>query len=142
MRLLLLLGLMLYSLAAQALDYRSTANPAAILYDAPSTAGKRLFVLSKGYPLEVVISVAGWSKVRDSSGALAWIETAQLAPTRNIVVKTATQIRSQAADNAPVSAQVAAGVVLPWLENINNWAKVRLPDQSVGYIRLEQVWGA
>ena len=77
-----------------------------------------------------------------SSGALAWIETAQLAATRNIVVKTATQIRSQAADNASVSGQVAAGVVLPWLENINNWAKVRLPDQSVGYIRLEQVWGA
>ena len=142
MRLLLLLSLMFYSYAAQALDYRSTANPAAILYDSPSTAGKRLFVLSKGYPLEVVISVAGWSKVRDSSGALAWIETAQLAPTHNIVVRTATQIRSQAADNAPVSAQVAAGVVLPWLENINNWAKVRLPDQSVGYIRLEQVWGA
>lgn len=143
MRRLLLPILMLCALPAQALDFRSTANPAAVLYDAPSTTAKRLFVLSKGYPLEVVVSVSGWAKVRDSSGAMAWIEAAQLSATHTVVVRSATQIRTQAQDSAPVSAQVAAGVILEWLGNIDGgWAKVRLPDQGVGYIKLNQVWGA
>ncbi|WP_124948612.1 SH3 domain-containing protein [Sulfuriferula thiophila] len=143
MQRLLLSILLLAALPAQALDFRSTANPAAILYDAPSTAASRLFVLSKGYPLEVVVSVAGWAKVRDSSGAMAWIETTQLSSTHTIVVRNATQIHTQAQDTAPISAQVAAGVILEWLENTSGgWAKVRLPDQSVGYIKLTEVWGA
>ena len=143
MRRLLLPILLLAALPAQALDFRSTANPAAVLYDAPSIAAKPLFVLSKGYPLEVVVNVAGWAKVRDSSGAMAWIESTQLSPTHTIVVRTATQIHTQALDSAPISAQVAAGVILEWLGNIDGgWAKVRLPDQAVGYIKLTQVWGA
>ncbi len=134
---------MLCALPAHALDFRSTANPTAILYDAPSTATKRLFVLSKGYPLEVVVNVGGWAKVRDSSGAMAWIESAQLSATRTIVVLTATQIRAQAQDTGPIKAKVAAGVILEWIANTaGGWAKVRLPDQSIGYIKLDQVWGA
>lgn len=143
MQRLLLTILLLCTLPAQALDFRSTATPAAILYDAPSTAGKRLYVLSKGYPLEVVVNVAGWAKVRDSSGAMAWIDTTQLSSTRTLVVRVAAQIYFQAQDTSPVIAQVAANVILMWLENSNGgWAKVRLPDQSVGYIKLDQVWGA
>lgn len=143
MRRLLLSILMLCAMPALALDFRSTANPAAVLYDAPSTTAKPLFVLSKGYPLEVVVSITGWAKVRDSSGTMAWIQTAQLSATHTVVVRHATQIRAQAQNGATVSAQVAAGVILEWLENASGgWAKVRLPDQSVGYIKLDQVWGA
>jgi SH3 domain protein len=142
MRSSLLLILMLCAAPALALDFRSTANPAAVLYDAPSTAAKPLFVLSKGYPLEVVVSIAGWAKVRDSSGAMAWIAADRLSPVHTVVVRTAADIRAQAQDSAPVSARVAAGVILVWLENVDNWAKVRLPDQSIGYIKLDQVWGA
>lgn len=139
----LLTILMLCALPAQALDFRSTANPAAILYDAPSSSSKRLYVISKGYPLEVVVNVSGWAKVRDSSGAMAWIEAAQLSTQRTLVVRVATQIHAQAQDTSPVTAQVAANVILMWLENSNGgWAKVRLPDQSVGYIKLDKVWGA
>ncbi len=142
MRQLLLTLALLCALPAQALDFRSTANAAAILYDAPSPEAKRLFVLSKGYPLEVVVSITGWAKVRDNSGAMAWIALDQLNSTRTLVVRSASSIRTAPKNTAPVSAKVAANVILVWLENSGDWAKVRLPNQSTGYIQLKQVWGA
>ena len=50
---------------AAALDFRSVSEPAAILYDAPSLKAQKRFVLSHGYPVEVVIKLEGWTKIRD-----------------------------------------------------------------------------
>ena len=47
----------------------------------------KLFVVSKGYPLEVVVAVEGWVKVRDANGAFAWIEAKQLTDKRMVMVK-------------------------------------------------------
>jgi SH3-like domain-containing protein len=141
MRSLLFAIALLCALPAQALDFRSTANTAAVLYDAPSTDAKRLFVLSKGYPLEVVVVITGWAKVRDSSGAMAWIALDQLSSMRTLVVRSASTVRNAPKDTASATAQVAANVMLIWLENSGDWAKVRLPNQSTGYIKLNQVWG-
>ena len=40
------------SLAAQALEFRSVDAEAAVLYDAPSAQAKKLFILSRHYPVE------------------------------------------------------------------------------------------
>ena len=135
----------LFALPAQALDYRSVSVPAAILYDAPSSMAKKLFVVGRGYPVEVVVSVDNWLKVRDSSGALAWIEAGQLAATNKhmLVVKAAqAEIRSAAQDSAPITARVEKGVMLEWQETLpSGWVRVLLPNNSSGYIKLSQVWG-
>ncbi|HUW27988.1 MAG TPA: SH3 domain-containing protein [Sulfuriferula sp.] len=145
LRLLLALSALI-ALPAQALDYRSVAVPAAILYDAPSTLARKLFVIGRGYPVEVVVSVDNWLKVRDSSGALAWVEAAKLATTgtRMLVVTAAqAEIRAAAQDGAAITARVEKGVLLEWQETLpGGWARVRLPDNSSGYIKLSQVWGA
>ena len=60
--------------AALAIDYRSVSVPAAILYDAPSQAGKKLYLIKGQTPVEVVVRLEGWHKVRDAEGTLAWIE--------------------------------------------------------------------
>lgn len=142
MRRLLFALALLGALPAQALDFRSTAVAAAVLYDAPSIEAKHLFVLSKGYPLEVVVSITGWAKVRDNTGAMAWIALDQMNNTRTVIVRSASTVRSAPKDTASVAAQVAANVILMWLENSGDWVKVRLPNQSIGYIKLNQVWGA
>ena len=59
---------MLCSWPAAALDFRAVADPVAILYDAPSAKSGKLYVVNKGYPLEVVVTVEGWVKVRDANG--------------------------------------------------------------------------
>ena len=78
----LLAGLLLCYGAAVALDFRSVGDAAAILYDAPSTKAQKLFVLSRDYPVEIVVKLEGWTKVRDDTGEFAWIENHQLSERR------------------------------------------------------------
>lgn len=132
------------ALPAQALDYRSVGTSAAVLFDAPSTQGKPLFVVARGYPLEVVVSVDNWLKVRDSNGALAWIETGKITARRMLVVTAAqAEIHDAALAGAAVFARAEKGVLLEWQASLpGGWVRARLPDNRIGYVRLNQVWGA
>ncbi len=143
MRILLACGLLAYVLQAQALDFRSVNAPVAVLYDAPSPQAKALSVVNRGYPFEVVLLQGKWAKVRDSSGTLAWVELSRLASVHRVVMRTAGDAHADADAKSPVRAHVAAGVILPWLGNVNgHWVKVKLPDASTAFIAMDQLWGA
>ena len=47
--------------SAFAAEFHATTD-AAVLYDAPSIKGQRLFVVGRDTPLEVIVSVEGWLK--------------------------------------------------------------------------------
>ena len=129
--------------AVLAADFRSVSENAAVLYDAPSAKARKLYVVNHGYPFEIVVVVEGWSKVRDASGELMWIESRHLADRRTVLVKTPlAQIREAADDNAPVSFQAQQFVLLELLEVAGGWLRVRHRDGQTGYIRVTQVWGA
>lgn len=141
------LGLLLFfcfSGTALALDYRSVGVDRAILYDAPSTQAKRLFVVGKYYPVEVIVSLDQWVKVRDGSGDLSWVEKKHLSDVRMVVVTVARAEIRQAADrNAPLVFQAEHDVALELVEyGVAGWLKVRHRDGLVGYILASQVWGA
>lgn len=130
---------------AAGLEFRATAEAATVLYDAPSLKSKPLFVLGRDYPLEVVVKVEGWVKVRDASGSLAWIEKKALTERRTVVVRTA-QAEVLAAPEATASLVFRAEqnvlleiVELPAAGSI--WAHVRHRDGQAGYARLQQLWG-
>ena len=55
-----LLGLALAASPALALDYFSVSE-AAPVFDAPSVKSKALFVVLAGTPVELVVSLEGWS---------------------------------------------------------------------------------
>ena len=59
---------------AQSAEFRSIGDSPAIAYDAPSVKAKKLFVASRDYPLEVIVNIEGWVKVRDAAGDLFWVE--------------------------------------------------------------------
>ena len=67
-----MLGLLLLSLAlpANALEFRSIAPAKAILYDAPSLEAEKLFIIGQAYPVEMIVNLNNWIKVRDAAGAL------------------------------------------------------------------------
>ncbi|HKU71241.1 MAG TPA: SH3 domain-containing protein [Burkholderiales bacterium] len=135
--------LALASVAAGAADYRSVADSAAVLYDAPSAKSKKLFVVNQGYPLEVVVVVEGWSKVRDANGDLLWVESKQLTDKRTVLVKAPlAQVREAADDNAPVVFQAQQNVLLEVVEAAGAWLRVRHRDGQAGFVRVAQVWGA
>jgi len=129
--------------SAYAVDYVSVADNAAVLYDAPSLKAKKIFVVSRYLPLEQVVNLDNWVKVRDSSGGLAWIEKRALSNKRFVVVTVALAAIRQAPDeNAAVVAQVKQQVALEWLENTGTgWLKVRHLDGAAGYVKSTEVWG-
>jgi len=128
---------------AGAAEFRSVAESAAVLYDAPSAKAKKLYVVGHGYPVEVVVVVEGWSKVRDASGELTWIESKLLSEKRTVVVRMPlAQVRESADDSAPVAFQAQQNVLLELLEVAGNgWLRVRHRDGPSGFVRVAQVWG-
>ncbi len=142
MRRLAALALFAFALPAAALDYRSIAEPA-VLYDAPSQKAKPLFVIARSTPVEVVVSVEGWLKVRDADGAMAWVEKRLVADRRTVIVRAArAQVRAQADDKAPLVFEAEKDVVLDLVEAAPpGWAQVRHRDGQTGFVSVKQVWG-
>jgi SH3-like domain-containing protein len=134
-------GLMLVSGQALALEYLSVAQPA-ILYDAPSTAAQKLFVLSRDYPVEVIVRIEGWTRVRDQTGSFAWIENRHLSERRMVMVRTATaEVRRAPSDSAPLVFNAEQNVVLELIERSGAWVHVRHADGSAGFVKVSQLWG-
>ena len=127
---------------AHALDYRTLAE-AAPVYDAPSAKSKPLFVVLAGTPVELVVSLEGWSKVRDNRGDLVWVEKKYLAEKRSVIVRAErAQVRAAADDKAALVFEAERDVVLELLEAVpGGWAKVKHRDGQSGFLKAPQVWG-
>ncbi len=139
---LLMLLLAWMPAVAFALDYRSVSVPHGVLYDAPSASGKKLFVVSQFYPVEVIVDLGGWVKVRDKTGELAWIDSHQLAQKRTVLLLEAADVREAADASAPVVFRADKDVALELIEPAGNgWVKVRHRDGATGFILSSQVWG-
>ena len=140
---ILLASVLFAASQASAAEFRSVAENAAVLYDAPSAKAKKLYVVNQGYPVEVVVVVEGWSKVRDATGEMTWIESRQLSEKRTVMVRMPiAQVREAADDAAPVAFQAQQNVLLELLEVTGSgWLRVRHRDGRTGYVRVAQVWG-
>lgn len=130
------------TLSAQAVEYR-TVETATVLYDAPSQRGIKQFVIRRDTPVEVVVSLEGWAKVRDSEGTLAWIERKFLAERRSLIVTASrAEIRQANNESSPLVFEAEKNVSLDYLEAApGGWIKVRHRDGQSGYVRANQVWG-
>ncbi|MBI1905974.1 MAG: hypothetical protein HYS20_07000 [Rhodocyclales bacterium] len=127
---------------AQAIDYRSVAQPS-ILFDTPSDKGKPLFIIAPGTPVEVVVVLEGWIKVRDAGGALTWIKGDALKAQRTLMISAPNAvIRKSPEAGAPVAFEAVKDVVLELVAPpAAGWAQVRHADGATGYVRVTEVWG-
>jgi SH3-like domain-containing protein len=82
----ILLALQGTGTALAALEFLSIKDATVIMYDAPSLKADKLYVATRHLPVEAVVKVEGWVKVRDSSGSLAWVEEKQLSEKRYVIV--------------------------------------------------------
>ncbi len=141
-RWLLGMSLLAASMAASALEFRAVAVDAAVLYDAPSVQAKKQFILSRYYPVEIIVALDKWLKVRDASGALAWVESAQLSAQRTVLVSVPeAAIRSQPDAAAPIVFSAERDVALELLEMDGPWIKIKHRDGQSGFISAKDVWG-
>ena len=139
--LLSLLALPLLASAAS-LDYRSLAEPA-VMYDAPSSKATPLFVVARYTPVEVVVVVQDWLKVRDASGGMAWIEKRVTTESRTLLITAPrAQVLAQPDASAPLVFEAEKNVVLELVEAAPpGWAQVKHRSGQTGYVRAAQVWG-
>lgn len=137
------LVLALGALSAHAIEYRSVAVDAAILYDAPSAQARKTHLLSRHYPVEIIVALEKWVKVRDATGALAWIEIKNLSEKRTVLITPAlADVRQSPTASAPLAFQAEKDVALELVEfSGGGWVKVKHRDGQSGYVEVSQVWG-
>lgn len=136
--------------AAWAADYRTTAEAPAILYDAPSSKSRPLFVYGRDVPMEVLVTVEGWTKVRDSGGTIGWFPAKSLSERRMLVVRVpSADVRANPDDAAALVFRAEQSVLLELAETAASasttaspgWVKVRHRDGQTGFLRIAQVFG-
>ena len=136
--------------SARAADYRTTAEAPTLLYDAPSAKARPIFVYGRDVPLEVLVAVEGWTKIRDVGGSFGWIPNKSLADKRMLLVRVpVAEIRANPDDGAPLAFKAEQNVLLDLAESATSagstatpgWVKVRHRDGQAGYVRVNQVFG-
>ncbi len=140
----LVLCLALMPVMALALDFRSVAVPKAVLYDAPSSASKKVLLISQNYPVEVVVNLGDWLKVRDAQGSLNWVEAKQLSNKHTLMVTAnKAEVRLAADASSALVATLEKDVLLDVADvKLNNgWLKVKHRDGVTGYILISSTWG-
>lgn len=129
--------------AAHAVEYVSVSGDKAILYDAPSVKAKKLFVVNRYMPFELIVALDDWVKVRDRSGGLYWVEKRVLSNKRYVFsLLPLVDVRAAPDSSAARLFQVRQEIALERLESTGTgWIKVRHQDGNVGYVRNTEVWG-
>jgi SH3-like domain-containing protein len=129
---------------AAAADFRSTTEAATVTYDAPSMRARKVGLLGRDYPVEVIVNLEAWIKIRDATGALAWVEKKALSDKRTVVVRApVADVLASTDPNAPVAFKAEQGVLLDLVDPapVNGLVSVRHRDGQTGFVRVAQVWG-
>jgi SH3-like domain-containing protein len=137
-------SLVLLPLTASALEFRSVSVPKAVLYDAPSSSAKKIFLLSQYYPVEIIVNLGDWLKVRDAEGGISWVEAKHLSNKRMvIVIVNQAEIRQAADVSSNLVAMPEKDVLLEVVDVklSNGWLKVKHRDGVTGYILISSTWG-
>ena len=127
-------------------DFRQTIDNATVAYEGPSAKATKQFIYSRGTPVEMVVTIEGWVKVRDASGTLAWIERKALGERSNVQVKSVIADIYAAPDAASAilfraDSGVLLQIVTPQPPNAGAWTQVRHRDGQTGFVRLDSVFG-
>ena len=140
----LFISLFVFCTSALALDFRSIAPTKAVLYDAPSTQAGKLYILNNGYPVEIIVDLGAWVKVRDVLGGLSWMESNQLSAKRTVLVLAPSAIYSNEDASSTVVASIEKDVTLTLVssELKNGWVKVKHRDGLTGFMQANTLWGS
>jgi SH3-like domain-containing protein len=125
-------------------EFRSVSVSKTILYEAPSATTKRIYLVSEGYPLEVIVNLGVWLKVRDPYGTLSWVESKNLQSKRTVIVKVdKANIFKEPELKSALLANIEKDVVIELSDPLitSGWIKVRYQQDLDGYIQASQVWG-
>lgn len=135
---------LLSAMPALAIEFRSVAANRTVVYDAPSSEAKKLYIFGNGYPVEVIVNLGEWIKVRDHFGSLSWIQNKQLTNKRSVLVlQDNTALKQTEEANSALLATLAKDVVVELVSTTakNGWVKVKHRDGLIGFVPATALWG-
>ena len=131
------------AVVAPAAIFVSLGDQPAIVFDGPSAKANKIFILSRNQPLELLVKLDKWTKVRDATGSIGWLENAALGNRRHVQVSAnSADIRAMPSPAALLSFEAQHGVLLEVTGSATDgWLPVRHRDGQSGFVRTTQVWG-
>ncbi|MEQ1515731.1 MAG: SH3 domain-containing protein [Usitatibacteraceae bacterium] len=125
--------------------FAAIGDKPAILYDGLSTKATKIFILSRNHPVEILVKLDKWTKVRDAENTVGWMENAFVGDKRFVqVIGASAEIRLAPNANATIAFEAQRGVLLEptGAATIDGWLPVRHREGQTGFVRVSQVWGA
>jgi SH3-like domain-containing protein len=106
------------------------------------TQHEPLWVLSRGYPLQVTGRKGQWLRVRDFENDTGWIFRPLVGKQPHHVVKSAVaNVRSSPSPRSRIVGKVTRGEVLQTLERRAQWVKVDQEGGLRGWVASRLLWG-
>lgn len=129
--------------AAPAIQLVAVDRPEINMREGPGTTHPKLWVLTRGYPLQVIGRQGGWLKVRDFERDTGWVLARLTARKPHLVVKVdrANLRRGPGTRHARVGV-VVYGEALRTLERRGDWVRVKpVAGGPTGWVARRLVWG-
>ena len=141
----LLISLSFFIQPVYSADFVSIKINKAILYEGPSDATDKEFIITEGYPLMVMVRLKDWLKVKDHEGKISWINANDTDKQRTVMtLKKNVNLFYKPTTNSVHLANIDEFVTLKLLStyDTNGWVEVKtITGYIEGYIRKEDVWG-
>ena len=126
-------------------DFISVKTKKALLYEGPSASTKKLYIVTEGYPLEIMVNLKDWKKVKDHTGNSSWIQSNFVDKNRTVMtIKGNVNLYHKASLQSSKLGQISEFVIL----NLNStlvtdgWVNVQSQLEGLtGYVRIDKVWG-
>jgi len=126
-------------------DFISVKTKKALLYEGPSASTKKLYIVTEGYPLEIMVNLKDWKKVKDHTGNISWIQSNFADKNRTVMtIKGSVNLYHKASLQSSKLGQISKFVVL----NLNStlvtdgWVNVQSQLEGLsGFVRFDKVWG-
>ncbi len=139
---LVLLSTALVAAPVGAREMVSVDRPEINLRQGPGTNHQSDWLLSRGFPLEVIGQQGDWLHVRDFESDEGWVYRPLTGKTAHYVVKVKiANLRSGPGTGNRIVAKAAYGDVLRTLEHRGDWVQVRTAAGNTGWIAQSLLWG-
>jgi len=126
----------------QSREMVSVARPEINLRTGPGTGHDSVWLLSRGYPLQVLERKGKWLQVKDFENDKGWVYQPLTGDTPHFVVKAkVANIRKGPNTKTRVVGKAEYGDVLRTLAHKGDWAKIRDADGLVGWVARRLLWG-
>ncbi|HRA79036.1 MAG TPA: SH3 domain-containing protein [Burkholderiaceae bacterium] len=128
--------------AVQAREMVSVARAEINMRSGPGTGHDVTWMLTRGYPLQVLGRKGQWLRVRDFESDEGWVFRSLTGKVPHYVVKAkVANLRSAPSMRGRIVGKAGYGEVLRTLAHRDGWARVRNEDGLVGWVARRLLWG-